>query len=252
MGLSLKATMYFSSLLSFLTVLCISTARVLPPNYDIVWTTPAPVFNGSSSSMPVGGGDISLNVWVENGTILFYIGKDGCFDKNNSLLKLGRVRLALDPNPFDESQVFEQRLALEDGYIQLRGGDDALVKIWVDVFNPVIHVEVATSKATYLTSSLEVWRHKDHLMSMQEQSQSSWNGMKHIHATTWLDNATFSHGNSVLASHRNRDSRVFDATLNQQHLTDYEKELYNPLVNNTFGTMMQGIGFEPAGVSECF
>lgn len=62
----------FRFLLASLTVLiCPGNARILPPNYDVVWTEPASVANGSSSSMPVGGGDISLNVWIENGTVLF-------------------------------------------------------------------------------------------------------------------------------------------------------------------------------------
>ena len=45
--------------------------------------------------MPCGGGDIGLNVWVENGDILFYIAKSDAFDENNTLLKLGRVRIHL-------------------------------------------------------------------------------------------------------------------------------------------------------------
>ena len=31
--------------------------------------------------MPCGGGDIGLNVWVENGDILCYMSRSGAFDK---------------------------------------------------------------------------------------------------------------------------------------------------------------------------
>jgi hypothetical protein len=92
--------MFLSMLLAVSPFLATSIARILPSNHDVVWNEPAAVANGSSSSMPVGGGDISLNVWAENDTILFYVGKDGCFDENNSLLKLGRVRLTLGTQPF--------------------------------------------------------------------------------------------------------------------------------------------------------
>lgn len=44
------------------------TAITLPSSYDVVWTTPSEV-NGSASSMPVGGGDVGLNAWSENGPI---------------------------------------------------------------------------------------------------------------------------------------------------------------------------------------
>ena len=43
-----------------------SIATVLPESYDVVWTQPG--VNGSADSMPVGGGDIGLNVWYEKGT----------------------------------------------------------------------------------------------------------------------------------------------------------------------------------------
>lgn len=37
----------------------------LPTSYDVVWNRPG--VNGSADSMPLGGGDIGLNTWYENG-----------------------------------------------------------------------------------------------------------------------------------------------------------------------------------------
>ncbi|MEO5996920.1 MAG: DUF5703 domain-containing protein [Chitinophagaceae bacterium] len=37
--------------------------------YSVSWTSQS---KNSSESMPCGGGDIGLNVWVENGEVLFY------------------------------------------------------------------------------------------------------------------------------------------------------------------------------------
>jgi hypothetical protein len=208
--------MFLFQLLAFSTSIVTVNSRILPDNYDVVWNTPAPIANGSSSSMPVGGGDISLNVWAENGTVLFYVAKDGCFDENNSLLKLGRVRLSLEPNPFAVGMPFEQRLVLEDEYVQLTGWNSSMVKIWVDVYNPVIHVEISTPMPGQLIASFEDWRHKDHVMNISEQAQSSWSTAPNISATTFKDNVSFWHGNTVLMSHRNMNSRVFDTALRQQ------------------------------------
>ena len=72
-------------------------------------------------------------------------------------------------------------------------------------------------------------------MNISEQAQSSWSTAPNITAITFKDNVSFWHGNTVLMSHRNVNSRVFDASLKQQKLTDYKAELYNPLANNTFG-----------------
>ena len=40
-------------------------AITLPSAYDVVWNSPG--LNHSADSMPVGGGDIGLNTWSENG-----------------------------------------------------------------------------------------------------------------------------------------------------------------------------------------
>ena len=71
--------------------------------YNVVWHSQS---KDSSESMPVGGGDIGLNVWVENNELLFYIARSGTFNENNEFLKLGRVRLKLTPNPFGPTPSF--------------------------------------------------------------------------------------------------------------------------------------------------
>jgi hypothetical protein len=46
--------------------LCWTTVlATLPASYDVVWDKPG--VNGSADSMPLGGGDIGLNTWYENG-----------------------------------------------------------------------------------------------------------------------------------------------------------------------------------------
>ncbi len=65
--------------------------------YNVVWDTPS---RDSAESMPCGGHDIGLNVWVENKDVMFYMQRSGSIAENNEYLKLGRIRLRLDPNPF--------------------------------------------------------------------------------------------------------------------------------------------------------
>ncbi len=68
-----------------------------PSRYNVVWTSPSTDHNGS---MPLGNGDITLNAWVEeSGDLLFYVGKSDSWDENGRLLKVGRVRVSLDPRP---------------------------------------------------------------------------------------------------------------------------------------------------------
>jgi hypothetical protein len=71
---------------------------------DYVWTTQS---RNSSESMPCGGGDIGMNVWVEGGDLLVYISRSGMFDDNNTLLKAGRIRITLTP----QSVCFSERFS---------------------------------------------------------------------------------------------------------------------------------------------
>ncbi|MCA9003516.1 MAG: hypothetical protein KDB61_16440, partial [Planctomycetes bacterium] len=98
-----------------------STGQADPlQGYDVVWESPS---QDSSQSMPCGGGDIGLNVWVEGGEVLFYMQRSGSLAENNEYLKLGRVRLRLDPNPFAGSDsTFRQELKLREGLVEIHGG----------------------------------------------------------------------------------------------------------------------------------
>jgi len=67
------------------------TVDTRPPNHPapLVWTEPS---CDSSGSMPLGNGDIGLNVWVEqDGDLLFYLGKTDAWDVEFKLHAPGRT-----------------------------------------------------------------------------------------------------------------------------------------------------------------
>ncbi|RYD69244.1 MAG: hypothetical protein EOP55_24265, partial [Sphingobacteriales bacterium] len=140
---------------------------------NVVWTSQS---NNSSESMPVGGGDIGLNLWVEKGEVYLYLSRSGTFDENNTLLKLGRVKLKFSPNPFD-GKTFEQKLILKDGYAQISGVNGNLntrIKVWVDVFNPIIHLDIKSSQNITTEASYESWRFEDRISKGKENNQNSY------------------------------------------------------------------------------
>lgn len=55
--------------LAILFTLIVGTFATLPASYDVAWTTPG--VNGSADSMPLGGGDIGVNTWFEDGKSIF-------------------------------------------------------------------------------------------------------------------------------------------------------------------------------------
>lgn len=124
---------------------------------NLVWETQS---RNASESMPCGGGDIGMNVWVENDDVLFYLSRSGSFDENNCLLKQGRFRVRLTPNSFAGMSSFRQTLHLNDGYVNI-SSNNATVIIWADVFRPVVHIEVETKELTSMRINYESWRYED-------------------------------------------------------------------------------------------
>ncbi|HEY3332700.1 MAG TPA: DUF5703 domain-containing protein [Capsulimonadaceae bacterium] len=130
---------------------------------DVTWDSPSV---DSRGSMPIGNGDIGLNVWVEpSGDILFYIGKTDSWagDARNpwGLPKLGRVRVRLTPNPFPAGTSFSQTLKLRESEIVIEGGvasDRTTVTLWVDANNPAIHVDATSGRARSLDVSIDSYR----------------------------------------------------------------------------------------------
>jgi hypothetical protein len=69
-------------------------------DYDVVWNSPS---ENSSGSMPIGNGDIGLNLWVNPaGELVFYISKTDAWSENARLLKLGLVRVKLSPGLWEQ------------------------------------------------------------------------------------------------------------------------------------------------------
>ena len=83
--------------------------------YNVTWTSPS---RNSADSMPIGNGDLGMNVWVEsNGDLLLLLSKTDAWSDNWRLLKLGRVRFNMSPNPFASGQPFVQTLNIPNGEI---------------------------------------------------------------------------------------------------------------------------------------
>lgn len=216
-------------------------------NYNVVWTSQS---KNSSESMPCGGGDIGLNVWVENGELLFYFSRSGTFDENNAFLKLGRVRMKLSPNPFEGSS-FRQELMLQEGSVTISGTNNDLtasINVWVDVFHPVIHIDVNSSKAVQAEAAYENWRYDDRVLQGRESNANSYKWAK-VQVTTFKD-VVAADGNDILFYHRNKaNESVFDVTVKQQGLESVKSQLFDPLGNLTFGGILRGGNMKPTGTA---
>lgn len=179
--------------------------------YDVVWTTPS---ENSLGSMPVGGGKLQLNVWREKEDVLFYMGStDSYMDQSDRLGKLGRVRLQFSPNPF--TKVFKQELNLQESEVVFTGDDGFRMTMWVDVFHPVVHVEMRTDTPVEVKAKYETWK------------------LEHL----------FTGNNCILFYHRNASENVaLEKMVKEQRAEPFREQIVDPLKDLTSGGMLYADG----------
>jgi hypothetical protein len=234
--------MKYFILLFFIAIVATVSAQ---QNYDVVWTTQS---NNASESMPCGAGDIGMNVWVEKGELFFYVARSGNLDENNAMMKTGRVRVKLFPNPFNGTS-FKQQLHLEEGYVTVEGehnGTKATVKIWADVFKPVAHIDISANKKISVEASYESWRYRDRIITTRENWGNSWKWGAPKNNIYKKDVITFT-GYEVLFYHHNSSETIFDVVVKQQGMESVKEQLYNPLKQLAFGGSFGGENFVLAG-----
>lgn len=209
--------------------------------YDVVWHSKG---TNENSSMPLGNGDIGLNVWTEqNGDIVMLIAKSDAWGGNGELLKLGRVRVSLDPNPFADSSSFTQTLKLETGDVELReGGND--LRIWVDANNPAIHLDLHTEIPVKMKAEAEIWRTKKYHLDQHAVSQAGFFAWQSDPdgLTFYPDTLLPATDSSVSWCHFNVHS-IYPMVFKKEHLGNLLSRYPDPLMHRCFGVTMKGRGF---------
>ena len=212
--------------------------------YNVVWDSPS---RDAAGSMPIGNGEVGLNVWVEaNGDLRFYISRTDAWSECNRLLKLGCVRVQLSPNPFVNGINFRQTLKLRDGQIEITAGD-ATLRVFVDAEAPVIFVVGFGQSPRTVTATLENWRTEKRVLTGEELA-SSWT-MQEAPARieVWESaDVVVSTPASVTWYHRNEYS-IVPLALKHQGLESLAHLVRDPLLQRTFGGRMTGPGFVSEG-----
>ncbi len=214
-----------------------------PSAYDVVWTSPS---RDSSGSMPIGNGDIGLNVWAEeDGELVFYISKTDAWSENARLLKVGRVRIGLTPNPFSPGAFFRQRLKLEKGESEILAGgknERLTMRIRVDANRPVIIVEGESERPLNVRAALDLWRRKKRKLEGAElvSAYGLHGGPQAVFVypdTIVSRQEQASLRDSVTWFHRNERS-IWPMTMRLQGLEPLMAKEKDPLLHRTFGGVM--------------
>lgn len=237
-------------MLTILLVLLLAAVPLWPADaqthpvdaFDVVWTTPS---RDSSGSMPLGNGDVGVNVWVEeSGDLVLYVGKTDAWSETGRLLKVGRVRVRFSPNPFGAGKPFRQTLVLSRGEVLLQGGagdDETLVRIWVDANHPAVRIDAESKTKLEATVFNERWRDQQRRLDGAEVD-SAWglhDGPEPLVA--YPDNIVLDGAGRIAWYHRNSRS-IVESNLKLQGLAE-AMQWGDPLLNRTFGAAVEGDGF---------
>ena len=204
-------------------------------DYDVVWNNQS---ENSMQSMPCGGAGIGLNVWTEQENIYVLIGSSDSWVETpprqapfeyvmRKLAKLGRLRINLPQEVF--SKTFSQRTDLLSNSIlidcQGESGHTISLRIWVDYYSPVIHIEGNSNFPTKdIKVQLEYWRG----VGKFDDNTIEW-GYRNDNTAT--------------------DSRAYYiASRNIQPMADVVPDLFTGL---TFGGRIQGDNFIKGEESKC-
>ena len=159
-------------------------------------------------------------------------------------MKVGRIRVSLDPNPFAHEQPFEQTLDVRTGVIEIEAGADERkvnLRVWVDANYPAIRVEAESEQPCDLRVRLDPWRTAPR--ELENRERFSAYGLMESPAPVVVEADTIlnEQENRIVWFHRNTQS-IWADTLRLQHMGHWISEAPDPLLHRTFGGLIQGEG----------
>lgn len=206
--------------------------------YDVVWTTPS---IDSAGSMPLGNGDIGINLWVnEKGEIHFYIGKTDAWAEMANLLKVGKIVVSLydeEGNPIKiDSRGFYWRLHLGSAQIEICYNDISIFVI-VDAKAPCIRFRWESPKPLRIEVAYDIWR-KDARELLGDEKHSLHRNSPYP-VVIYPDFSMEIDDSTIGWYHRN-ESSTWESCLKMQGLERAITEGNDPLINRTFGAIIFG------------
>ncbi|MCC7374911.1 MAG: hypothetical protein IT581_09655 [Verrucomicrobiales bacterium] len=228
--------------------LAAAQACVADPNlerldaFNVKWSTPS---SNTWGTMPLGNGDLAVNAAVEpGGDLVLLLAKSDAWDAHARLVKIGRLRLSLEPGLFGTGEPFGQELRLRDGVMQVESGtaeNRVTLRLWVDANQPVVHVDVEGRRPVKARCRLDLWRTRERILDAEEATGSETFAANEP-VVSYPDEVLESEPGALVWFHRNHRS-VWEATLRHQGLAAWIPQGRDPLIDRTFGAWAGGDGW---------
>lgn len=210
--------------------------------YDTVFDSPS---KDESGSIPLGNGEVGINLWVEeDGDLMFYVARNDAVAETITLLKSGRVRVHLDPSPFRKGMPYRQHLRLRDGSCEIVAGPEGAktrVTVVVDSGSSDVRLRVRSEKPTSATVSLFNWRSdkRDFHTNIGNAVYPMRGAPSEVDNWIDADRWDLSEPDAVVSYHRNAYS-VADTHVKWQGMEKYAEAVraVDPIRDNTFGVRL--------------
>ena len=222
-------------------------------NYNTTWNEPGV---GQWESMPIGNGDLTANVWlqnIDNGTnkynydLWFSFSKSDSYDLTGQRLKMIQLKLSFNP-PISNStaNTFTQMLYVSNGTMQVKT-DTYNIFAWIDINSNSVYIEtsIVDNKINSYTLESEIvsWRPEQ---NFQAQNATGDNFCYNPNPVPIMPDIILQHGcnnngNSLIFYHRNEWEQgisQYEWMMNEQKLGDLIDELPDPYYNVTFGGLL--------------
>lgn len=212
--------------------------------YNVEWNTPS---ENSAGSMPLGNGELGANLWVEkNGDLLFYLSRTDAISEANRLMKMGRIRVSLSPNPFQEGKPFSQQLVLKDGAIYVtagKSGETVKFCFYMDPNQETAYLRMKSDSPYEVKVTAESWRKEPHVIT-KEESLSAWlNQMPSWVKIEESADVFQSEGKDIVWYHQNVGS-VYDLVMEHQQKESVASNFPDPIRNRIWGVNMSSKGLK--------
>ena len=197
-------------------------------SYNVIWDKQS---RNAGESMPTGGYDTGVNVWVEKNELYLYMAQSGAFDERGQMAKAGRIHVLFSKNPFKDG--FRQELIPGEGCIRITGqadGNETVLDIWADVGCSVVHVDMQSQMALSLRIIYETWRDEN--------------------STFENKNKVFASDGEILFYHRNTKTPFFDMRVAEQGIESIREWFPNVEKNRTFGGILYAPNTKFVGTKE--
>lgn len=222
-------------------------------NYNTTWTEPGLTQWGS---LPLGNGDLTANVWLQNidnssnkynYDLYFSFSKSDSYDLSGQRLKVIQLKLSFNP-PISNSTAnsFTQILYVSNATMKIET-DNYNIFAWIDVNSNNLYVEtsIINNKINSYTLSSEIisWRTQENfnVNTATGDPLCYQPNIVPIPPDTILQHGCNNNANSLIFYHRNvweKGTSQYEWNMNEQEIGDLINEVPDPYYNVTFGGLL--------------